>query len=176
MLTVYNCVANSHDLRLVALAAVICLLASFTAFTLLHHVRKSIGRMRHIWLAVSAIATGFGIWATHFIGMLAFSPGLPSGYNITLTILSLIGAILVTGIGLAVALSGTASLGGMIVGGGIALMHYTGMAAFEIEGRIVWEPALVAASIALGSALGAVALEVGLRAKGSSQNLPKIVR
>jgi diguanylate cyclase (GGDEF)-like protein/PAS domain S-box-containing protein len=171
MLTVYNCVANSHDLRLVALAAVICLLASFTAFTLLHHVRKSIGRMRHIWLAVSAIATGFGIWATHFIGMLAFSPGLPSGYNITLTILSLIGAILVTGIGLAVALSGTASLGGMIVGGGIALMHYTGMAAFEIEGRIVWEPALVAASVALGGALGAVALEVGLRANAMKSRI-----
>jgi len=77
MLTVYNCIANAHDMRLVGLAAVICLLASFTAITLLHHVRKSTGRMRRIWLAVSAIATGFGIWATHFIAMLAFSPGLP---------------------------------------------------------------------------------------------------
>ena len=78
MLTVYSCIVNAHDLRLVGLAAVICLLASFTAVTLLHHVRKSTDQMRHIWLAVSATATGFGIWATHFIAMLAFSPGIPS--------------------------------------------------------------------------------------------------
>ena len=50
MLTVYNCLVNEHDLRLVVLAAIICLLASFTAFTLLHHVRKSAGLMRYGWL------------------------------------------------------------------------------------------------------------------------------
>jgi diguanylate cyclase (GGDEF)-like protein/PAS domain S-box-containing protein len=166
MLTVYSCIVNEHDLRLVGLAAVICLLASFTAVTLLHHVRKSTDLMRHIWLAVSATATGFGIWATHFIAMLAFSPGIPSGYNIALTVLSLIAAIILTGAGLVVALSrrvpGSAWLGGVIVGGGIAVLHYTGMAAFEIEGRLVWDPVLVAASIALGGALGAIALRVGL--------------
>ena len=78
MLTVYNCIVNFHDLRLVGLAAVICALASFTAISLLHHVRKSTGQMRAIWLAVSATSTGFGIWATHFIAMLAFSPGMPT--------------------------------------------------------------------------------------------------
>src|ERR1700747_3335507 len=142
MLTVYNCVVNAHDLRLVVLAAAVCLLASFAAVTLLHHVRKSTDQMRHIWLMVSATATGFGIWATHFIAMLAFSPGIPSGYNIGLTALSLVAAIALTGAGLAVALSkrlaGHAALGGAMVGGGIAAMHYTGMAAFEVEGRIVW--------------------------------------
>ena len=89
MLTVYNCIAHAHDLRLVVLAALVCLLATFAAVTLLHHVRKSTDQMRHIWLMVSATATGFGIWATHFIAMLAFSPGIPSGYNILLTVLSL---------------------------------------------------------------------------------------
>jgi diguanylate cyclase (GGDEF)-like protein/PAS domain S-box-containing protein len=166
MLTVYSCIVNAHDLRLVGLAAIICLLASFTAVTLLHHVRKSTDQLRHIWLAVSATATGFGIWATHFIAMLAFSPGIPSGYNVALTVLSLIAAIILTGVGLMVALSprlpGGAWIGGTIVGGGIAVLHYTGMAAFEIEGRLVWDPALVAASIALGGILGAIALRVGL--------------
>ncbi len=56
--------------------------------------------MRHVWLAVAAISTGFGIWATHFIAMLAFSPGIPSGYNIGLTLLSLVAAIVLTGVGL----------------------------------------------------------------------------
>jgi NO-binding membrane sensor protein with MHYT domain len=133
---------STHDLRLVALAAVICALASVTAISLLHHVRRSTGQMRPIWLGVSAASTGFGIWATHFIAMLAFSPGIPSAYNVALTFISLVAAIVLTGAGLAVAvapgLTAAAWLGGAMVGGGIAAMHYTGMAAFEIQGRIVW--------------------------------------
>jgi diguanylate cyclase (GGDEF)-like protein/PAS domain S-box-containing protein len=167
MYAVYNCIATEHDLRLVVLAAIICALASFAAITLLHHVRRSNDRMRWAWLAISATSTGFGIWATHFIAMLAFAPGMPTGYNIALTGLSLIIAILITGVGLAVAVlsnrSAIACLGGAVVGGGIAAMHYTGMAAFEVPGRLVWDPALVAVSIGFGGLLGATALPVGLR-------------
>jgi diguanylate cyclase len=164
MLTVYSCIVHEHDLRLVALAAVICMLASFTAISLLHHVRGSEGHMQKVWLCVSATATGFGIWATHFIAMLAFSPGLPTAYNIALTFLSLMAAILLTAVGLAVATSSKlgAWLGGAIVGGGIAAMHYTGMAALEVEGRIIWDPVLVTASIVLGGLIGAMALAAGL--------------
>src|ERR1700723_3211100 len=100
MLKVYNCIAYAHDLRLVALAAVICALASFAAINLLHHACKSSDHRRGVWLAVSAISTGFGIWATHFVAMLAFTPGIPSGYNVGLTVLSLVAAILLTGVGL----------------------------------------------------------------------------
>src|SRR3984893_5530949 len=167
MYAVFNCIVTQHDLRLVGLAAGICALASYTAISLLHHVRRSSGHMRRAWLAVSAISTGFGVWATHFIAMLAFSPGVPTAYNIALTGLSLVAAILLTGAGLAVAVESIACagswLGGAIVGGGIAAMHYTGMAAFEIPGRIVWDPTLVAASIALGALIGAAALPIGLR-------------
>jgi len=165
MFKVYNCLVTAHDLRLVALAAVICALASFAAINLLHHGRKSSGHMRGVWLAVSAISTGFGIWATHFVAMLAFTPGIPSGYNIFLTVMSLIAAILLTGAGLAVSLTPNRHgpwLGGTIVAGGIAAMHYTGMAAFEIQGVVLWDSALVVASIALAAAIGAFALPVGL--------------
>jgi diguanylate cyclase (GGDEF)-like protein/PAS domain S-box-containing protein len=166
MFKIYNCIAYAHDLRLVGLAALVCVLASFAAINLLRHARKSSGQMRTLWLAVSAISTGFGIWATHFVAMLAFTPGIPSGYNIVLTILSLVAAILLTGAGLAVSLIPNWRhgpwVGGAIVAGGIAAMHYTGMAAFEIAGVILWDPVLVAASIVLGAAIGAVALPVGL--------------
>jgi diguanylate cyclase (GGDEF)-like protein/PAS domain S-box-containing protein len=164
MLTVYSCIVHEHDLRLVALAAVICMLASVTAISLLHHVRGSNGHMQKVWLSVCATATGFGIWATHFIAMLAFSPGLPTAYNITLTFLSLMAAIFLTAVGLAVATSSErgAWLGGAIVGGGIAAMHYIGMAAFEVEGRIIWDPVLVTASIVIGGLIGAMALAAGL--------------
>jgi diguanylate cyclase (GGDEF)-like protein/PAS domain S-box-containing protein len=168
MLTVLSCIAFEHDLRLVVLAAVICALASFTAISLLHHVRRSAGQMRQGWLAVAAAATGCGIWATHFIAMLAFTPGIPNAYDITLTCLSLVVAISVTGVGLAAAVGARSSegawLGGVIVGLGIAAMHYTGMAAFEIEGRIAWDPTLVVASVVLGALFGAIALPAGLHA------------
>jgi NO-binding membrane sensor protein with MHYT domain len=165
MLTVYNCLVTQHDLRLVALAAMICALASFTAISLLHHVRRSAGRTRLVWLAVSASATGFGIWATHFIAMLAFAPGLPNAYDVALTFLSLVFAIGLTGAGLAVAADHPrlVALGGAMVGGGIAAMHYTGMAAFEVQGHVVWDPALVTASIALGVVIAGLALPIGLR-------------
>jgi diguanylate cyclase len=166
MFRIYDCIAYAHDLRLVVLAALVCVLASFAAINLLRHARKSHGHMRGLWLAVSAISTGFGIWATHFIAMLAFTPGIPSGYNIVLTILSLVAAILLTGAGLAVSLTPNWRhgpwIGGAIVAGGIAAMHYTGMAAFEVAGMILWDPVLVAASIVLGAAIGAVSLPVGL--------------
>jgi diguanylate cyclase (GGDEF)-like protein/PAS domain S-box-containing protein len=168
-LKVLNCITTEHDLRLVGLAVVICALASTTALSLLHHVRKSSASMRPVWLAVSATATGFGIWATHFIAMLAFSPGIPNAYNIALTGISLIAAIVLTGTGLAVAVAPIRTgtwLGGAIVGGGIAAMHYIGMAAFEIQGRIMWDPTLVAASIALGGLFGAAALAAGLHGDG----------
>jgi diguanylate cyclase (GGDEF)-like protein/PAS domain S-box-containing protein len=151
----------------VALAAVICAIASFSAICLLHHVRRSNDRMRPLWLTVSATSTGFGIWATHFIAMLAFSPGIPSAYNLALTLISLIVAIALTGIALAVAVTSAAGglatwVGGAMVGGGIAAMHYTGMAAFEIQGHIIWNPTLVMASVLLGALFGATALPAGL--------------
>jgi diguanylate cyclase (GGDEF)-like protein/PAS domain S-box-containing protein len=166
MLKVYNCIATAHDLKLVGLAALVCVLASFAAINLLRHARKSTGHMRGVWLCVSAISTGFGIWATHFVAMLAFTPGIPNGYNVTLTILSLVAAILLTAAGLAVSLvAGWRHgpwIGGAIVGSGIAAMHYTGMAAFEVAGIVLWDPVLVVASIILGAVLGAAALAVGL--------------
>src|SRR4051812_35027099 len=175
MFKIYNCIAVAHDLRLVVLAAVVCALASFAAINLLRHARESTGRMGSVWLAVSAVSTGFGIWATHFIAMLAFTPGIPSGYNIALTALSLVAAILLTGAGLAISILPNGRhgpwIGGAIVAGGIAAMHYTGMAAFEIEGTILWDPVLVIASIVVGAVIGAVALPVGLHDLHAKWNL-----
>ncbi|MBB3019859.1 diguanylate cyclase (GGDEF)-like protein/PAS domain S-box-containing protein [Microvirga lupini] len=166
MLTVYDCIVTEHDLRLVALAALVCALASLTAVNLLHHVLRLERMSRGIWLTVAAAATGFGIWATHFIAMLAYSPALPTAYNVTLTAVSLIAAVLLTGFGFGIALLPglTASrwAGGAAVGGGIAVMHYTGMAAFEVAGTLAWDPTLVTASILLGGLLGAAAVAVAL--------------
>jgi diguanylate cyclase len=175
MLTVYDCLVTQHDLRLVALAAVICALASFTAFNLLDHVRRSKGQSRRFWIYVAAVSSGFGIWATHFIGMLAFSPEMQSGYDTTLTVLSLLAAIAVTGLGMTIALMGDPRrmplLGGAIVGGGIAVMHFTGMAAFQVPGTVAWDGRFVAVSIGMGLVLGALALFVSMSGRNARSKL-----
>ncbi len=167
MVTVYNCIAYEHDLRLVILAAFVCTLASFTALNLLHHVRKFAGVSRAIWLSIAALSIGFGIWATHFIAMLAYSPALPVGYDTGLTIVSLVAAIVLTGTGMWIALlpglGGAAWGGGLVVGAGIAAMHYIGMAAFEVSGAMIWDRPMIAASVVLGAAFGAMALPAGLQ-------------
>jgi NO-binding membrane sensor protein with MHYT domain len=59
--------------------------------------------MHFAWLVVSATTTGFGIWATHFIAMLAYAPGLPTAYHLGFTLLSLVAAVVLTGVGLSLA-------------------------------------------------------------------------
>ncbi|MBV8472001.1 MAG: diguanylate cyclase, partial [Hyphomicrobiales bacterium] len=166
-MTVYLCLVGQHDLRLVALAAAICGVAAFAAINLLHHVIRSEGAFRTLWLAVAALASGAGIWATHFIAMLAFNPGAPVGYNAVLTGASLAAGVAMTGLGFMTAISAAfpfaRALGGAIVGIGVALMHYMGMDALEVSGSIQWDPSLVVASIILSVLLGAAALEIGLR-------------
>jgi NO-binding membrane sensor protein with MHYT domain len=163
----YGHLASSYDPRLVALAVFICALACFTAINILHHVSKASGHVREIWLWTAAAASGSGIWATHFIVMLAYDPGIPNGYNLGLTLISLFVAILFTGVGLSVvssrALRGARWIGGIIIGGGIAAMNYIGMSAYIIAGKIVWDPFLVVGSIVFGAAVAAIALPAILK-------------
>ena len=131
MFKVLTCLTVEHDWRLVLLAVLICFLASLTAINLFHRARAASGRTRLGWLATAGAATGGGIWATHFIAMLAYEPGIPITYSVSLLALSLTAAATVTGIGLGVSLASrarwAAALGGGIVGGGVAAMHYSGM-------------------------------------------------
>src|ERR1700712_2281148 len=142
MFQALTCLAVEHDGRLVALAAVICILASGAAISLFHRAQATRGRARFVWLGLDAAAGGCGIWATHFIAMLAYQPDAGVGYGLGLTILSLVFAAVITGVGLSVALrdraSRNAALGGIIVGLGIAAMHYPGMLALELPGQLTW--------------------------------------
>ena len=167
MFRVFNCLANEHDWRLVVLAGVICLLASLVAISLFHRARAASGRGRMIWLGLAGAAAGCGIWATHFIAMLAYEPGFPVAYGIALSGLSLALAIGMTFAGLVVATNvparWAAPLGGAIFGVGVAGMHYTGMFALEVPGVLAWLGELVLLSIALGIVFGALALTLATR-------------
>src|SRR5437588_7495738 len=122
MYRVLSCLTVEHDLRLVVLAGALCFLASLTAINLFNRARAARGRARTTWILTAGVATGCGIWATHFIAMLAYEPGVATAYHIGLTVISLLVAVAVTSVGLGVAVRGQARwgapLGGGIVGGG----------------------------------------------------------
>ncbi|MES5484293.1 EAL domain-containing protein [Bradyrhizobium sp. INPA03-11B] len=167
MYRVLTCLTLEHDWRLVVLGGVICLLASAVAISLFHRARAAEGRAREIWIGLDAAVGGCGIWATHFVAMLAYDPGIEAGYNIPITLLSLVLAVAILAVGLAVASLDerwwTVAAGGAIVGIGVAAMHYTGMLGLELPARIVWSPGIVVTSIAFGSLFGALALVVATR-------------
>ena len=166
MFRVLNCLTSEHDWRLVLLAAIVCFLSSVTAVNLFRRARMTAGRARLCWLLTAGAATGCGIWATHFVAMLAYNPGPQIGYNIGLTALSLVAAMVITSAGLAVAVyipaRWAAPLGGSIVGGGVASMHYLGMSALELPGHVHWSLELVLTSIVLGMLFAGAALTVAL--------------
>ncbi|MBR0854916.1 EAL domain-containing protein [Bradyrhizobium liaoningense] len=167
MFRVFSCLTVEHDLRLVVLAGLVCFVASIVAVSIFHRAIAARARTRLIWIAIAGAAIGYGIWATHFVAMLAYEPGVTTGYGIVLTALSLATAMLLTsgGFGLAVGNSGRwrAAAGGVIIGGGIASMHYLGMWALEVPGRVAWSLDLVFVSILLGVCLGYAALAVAIR-------------
>jgi diguanylate cyclase (GGDEF)-like protein/PAS domain S-box-containing protein len=175
MYQVLNCLSTEHDWRLVALAGAVCFLASAVAISLFDRARASQGRARALWIALDATVSGCGIWATHFIAMLAYDPGTGAGYSIRVTLLSLIFAITITGIGLSIALADLrrvfAAIGGAVVGIGVAAMHYTGMMALELPARIVWSFDIVTASVVLGSLFGALALVVASSRNGLGRSI-----
>lgn len=166
MFRVLSCLTVEHDWRLVILAGVVCFLGSLAAISLFRRAEATSGSARVAWLGLAGAATGCGIWATHFIAMLAYEPGVPVAYGIGLTTLSLILAAGITCIGLSTAVyapvRGAAPIGGAIVGGGVACMHYTGMWAVELPGRITWNPELVLTSILLGIVFGGAALAAAM--------------
>src|ERR1700686_1467809 len=128
MFRVLTCLTVQHDWRLVALAGAVCYIASIVAINIFHRAVASRGRVRAIWIAIAGGAFGYGIWGTHFIAMLAYDPGVGSGYGITLTTLSLVAAMVVTSVGFSIAADNPggwgATIGGGIIGAGIAGMHY----------------------------------------------------
>jgi len=174
MYQVLTCLTTEHDWRLVMLAGVICFLASSVAISLFDRARSSQGYARVVWTALDAAVSGCGIWATHFIAVLAYDPGAGAGYSIRVTVLSLVFAVLITGIGLGITLSGErrvwAAIGGAVVGIGVAAMHYTGMVALELPARISWSPDIVIASVVFGSVFGALALLVATGRGGASRS------
>ncbi|HET7084280.1 MAG TPA: MHYT domain-containing protein [Rhizomicrobium sp.] len=166
MFNVLGCIFQQHDLRLVVVAAILCMLACATALSMIARARAAdAGRTRLTWLAGAGAVAGCGIWGTHFVAMLAYHAGLPIAFAPGLTILSAVIAMSLCGAGFATALFVNGVLGGMITGIAISAMHYTGMAAVEIPAYAVWDVNYVIASVLIGVSLSGLALHYAVRRK-----------
>ncbi|HAB02022.1 MAG TPA: histidine kinase [Pseudomonas sp.] len=159
---------GSYSSALVLISLCVAILASYTALDMTGRIATAKGRAVPLWMVGGALAMGIGIWSMHFIGMLAFSLPVDLGYDIGLTAFSLLIAVLSSGFALWLVNQPQLpacqlALGALIMGTGIACMHYTGMAALRMLPGIDYDPALFSASLAIAVGASAAALWIAFR-------------
>ncbi len=131
------------------LLAIFASYAALRASARIGHLHNTTSRLT--WASISAFTLGVGIWAMHFIGMLALS--LPHGihYDPFITLISMVPSVLASGAALDLAWHGGKRLSigvrSVLLGAGIGTMHYTGMAAMRLDGFVGYDPSLFALSI-----------------------------
>jgi len=153
---------------LVFVSILVAVLASYTALSLAMRVRQAQGRAPYFWIAGGALAMGSGIWAMHFIGMLAFRLPLPVGYDPLITFASWLLPVVASGLALwhvrhRAFRRRQLAWSAMLMGLGINAMHYTGMAGMRMDPAITYTPWLFALSVAIAIGASALALQLGLR-------------
>ena len=157
---------QQHDPRLVALSVVLAILASMMALHMAALARRASGALyRHLALLTGAIALGGGIWAMHFIGMLAFALCARGRFDPWMTLVSFVPGLAASWVALHLLMRRTVGPwvllgGGVLVGGGIGAMHYIGMAASELAPMMRYDPVGFATSIVVAVLLATLALWV----------------
>jgi NO-binding membrane sensor protein with MHYT domain len=153
-----------------SLSYVVSCVGCFLGLRCTTRARAYQGAARARWLTLAALSIGTtGIWVMHFIAMLGFSiPGETIRYNVPVTILSMVIAVVVVGIGTFIVGFSRAGtwpllLGGTIIGLGVASMHYLGMGAVRVQASLSYDPVLVAASVVIAVIAGTAALWMALR-------------
>jgi len=154
---------GSYDYTLVALSVLIAMFASYAALDLAGRVTAAGGWTRAIWLLGGAGAMGIGIWSMHYIGMLAFILPIPVAYHWPTVLLSLIAAILASAVALEVVSRQKMGLfralaGSVLMGAGIAGMHYIGMAAMRLPAMCQFDSFLVVLSVVFAVLISLAAL------------------
>src|SRR3982074_999875 len=154
---------GSYNYSEVAGSVFIAIAASYAALDLTGRVTVASGRTRLAWLSGGAVAVGIGIWAMHIKGTLAFHLPVPQLYYWPLVLVSLVVAILASAVGLSVASRRKmgwvdALSGSVIMSGGIAGMHYIGMASMRLPAVVRYSPLLVALSVLFSFIFSLVAL------------------
>jgi PAS domain S-box-containing protein len=154
---------GSYNYALVALSVLIAMFASYAALDIAGRVTAAGGWTRAVWLLGGAGAMGTGIWSMHYIGMLAFVLPLPVAYHWPTVLLSLLAAIFASVIALDVVSrqkmgASRAVAGSLLMGAGIASMHYIGMAAMRLPATCKFNSSLVVMSVVFAVLISFAAL------------------
>jgi NO-binding membrane sensor protein with MHYT domain len=175
VVTVHN---FSYGLLNPLLGYAVSCLGAFLGLRCITRARAYSGVDRVRWLCLAAVSVGAtGIWAMHFIAMLGFTiPGQQIRYNVPLTIASMLIAIAVVGVGLFIVGFGNGGLrplviGGVIVGIGVAAMHYMGMSAMVMPDSMHYDTALFIVSVVIAVVAGTAALWAGTRVRSTRATL-----
>jgi methyl-accepting chemotaxis protein WspA len=154
----------TYNPTLVLLSAVIASLAAYAALSIAERMSETdVSANRRTWLWAGAVTMGVGVWAMHFLGMLAFRLPVAVRYDVLLTILSVVPAILASALMLHLVSQATIAprqlaLGGTFMGAGIGAMHYTGMAAVRANTVMLYDPLLFGVSVIVAVVLAIFAL------------------
>ncbi|TYS14094.1 EAL domain-containing protein [Rossellomorea vietnamensis] len=156
---------GEYSLLIVVLSVVIACCASFTALSLNQKMQQTSFFPRNFWLVLASIAMGLGIWSMHFVGMSAFSLPVSMQFDIPMTILSVMPAVFASYLAFYFANRRNTThwsylAAGIIMGCGIAAMHYVGMAAMKMEAQYVYRPWIFLASIVIAVVVSYVALYI----------------
>ncbi len=168
-------VSHGHDLSLVALSFVIAALAAYCSLDMAERMCASSGRARKVWLGLSGLMLGCGIWSMHFIGMTALRFPFEAGYGVGLTVLSGVFAVGGCIAGLAI-VAGRPTwrrllAAGAVLGSATAVMHYAGMAALEFSGEVRYRPGPFGASLAVAMTASTAALWLSVSVRTGFQRL-----
>ncbi|MGE0652682.1 MAG: diguanylate cyclase [Alphaproteobacteria bacterium] len=166
-----NALAATYDIDLVTVSYLVAVLAAYAGLLLSDRIGVAENRHgRWAWLAAGAVTMGIGVWAMHFIGMLAYVLPVPVLYDPWITLASVVPAILACALALRIMsrarrLQGGTGwrhivISGVSIGIGIGVMHYTGMAAMRLDAAVVYDPVLFAVSVVVAAALGVAALYI----------------
>ena len=164
---------GTYSPTLVIISLCVAILASYTALDLTERIATAKGRAVHLWTAGGAFAMGIGVWSMHFIGMLAFKLPIDLGYDVSLTLLSLLIGILSSGFALWLVSqprlpAWQLAFGALVMGAGISAMHYTGMAAMRMQPGIDYDPTLFGASLLIAVGASGAALWIAFRLRQHS--------
>ena len=162
MISVLNCIRSEHNPWLVLLAALICCTGSFGTTRLVRAAMSASGVVKAAWIFVASLVLGTAIWTTHFVAILAFVARAQVHYDPAITIMSFFIAVFGSMAAFAIAAAdrglGVKAIGGVVLGGTIAAVHYVGMLAYRIDGIIHWRSDLLIASIVLAALISVSAM------------------
>jgi len=167
---------GSYNYALVALSVLIAMFASYAALDIAGRVTAAGGWTRAVWLLGGAGAMGTGIWSMHYIGMLAFVLPLPVAYHWPTVLLSLLAAIFASVVALDVVSrqkmdASRALAGSLLMGAGIASMHYIGMAAMRLPAMCKFNSSLVVMSVVFAVLISFAALWITFHFRDEKKGL-----